>query len=842
MNNKFLIIFFVLLSLIGVYYYNNNKLTNVWDLISEKTIIIYEVNNPYEVWKKFKISYKKETKKNELYDLIEKKIDTINLFLENELINFSKENKLLIGINIISKNKIESIFFIEKNKINKKYFFKKIDSLGYAINERIYNKNKIYEVNDNSNNYNFLFINDFIIFSGSSLLIEDVIRTSKNKKLSFQFNNEDLFKQVKLKKDYGYLYLNFNKVNELINIIIDNNNFIKLDILPKSSFLDVNYNKNNFYLNGFTSTINKKFKSDIPISESMYKLIPTNTIYFYHLNSNNMNDFNIINNFNDDSLNIHFGYEIGRIIVENDFSNFHEEILIFNKENLKNISISDSSEYKNYFIKTLKKDILKNLLNKTFIQDSIPIYYFEYDKFVLFGTKTSILRNYIDDIINKKLWGKEIYYNNYISKLNKNSNISLIINIDKLLNNLIPSKKYKIIKHFDFISFQMKGIENKFYTNITIQEKDIKLKYEKKIQPNKTFVAENKLIIKPNIVFSHLDNSPEIITQDKNFNVYQLSSDLKPIWKDSIDNTIISKVFQIDYYRNNKKQILFSTKKNIHSYDRKGNKLIGFPLKNPSISPIEFINLIDYDNSKRFRIAVANKNGEVYLLDKNGKKLSGWNPLVMNNELNQAPKHIRIAGKDYIIIILKNGEIYLKNRKGENYKGFPIKTKSTISSKVYLAKGGNSKNSFIEIIDDDGNFYKINFNGKIISLDQKYRPSKNSKFKIIQDPLEKYYKILSINYNSIFISNKEENDIKLTFNNNNNFIYQYYNFGSNNEIFSLIDNNENKIYLYKSNYDFLTDYHLNSTLPISIIYSSRKRKFDIYKIFNNTLSLIEINK
>jgi len=839
MNNKFLIIFCVVLSLIGLYYCNNNKLTNVWDLISEKTIIIYEVNNPYEVWKKFKISYKKE---NELYDLIEKKIDTINLFLENELINFSKENKLLIGINIISKNKIESIFFIEKNKINKKYLFKKIDSLGYAINERIYKENKIYEVNDNSNNYNFLFINNFMIFSGSSLLIEDVIRTSKNKKLSFQFNNVDLFKQVKLEKDFGNLYLNFNKINELINVIINNNNFIKLDVLPKSSFLDIDYNKNNFYLNGFTSTINKTFQSNIPIKESMYKLIPTNTIYFYHLNSNNIKDFNILNNFDDDSLNIYFGYEIGRIIVENDFSNSHEEILIFNKENLKNINVSDSSEYKNYFIKTLKKNILKNLLNKTFIKDSVPIYYFEYDKFLLFGTKTSILRNYIDDIINKKLWGKEIYYNNYISKLNKNSNISLIINIDKLFNNLIPSKKYKIIKHFDFMSFQMKGIENKFYTNITIQEKDIKLKYEEKIQPNKTFVAENKLIIKPNIVFSHLDNSPEIITQDKNFNVYQLSSDLKPIWKDSIDNTIISKVFQIDYYRNNKKQILFSTKKNIHSYDRKGNKLIGFPLKNPSISPIEFINLIDYDNSKRFRIAVANKNGEVYLLDKNGKKLSGWNPLVMNNELNQAPKHIRIAGKDYIIIILKNGEIYLKNRKGENYKGFPIKTKSTISSKVYLAKGGNSKNSFIEIIDDDGNFYTINFNGKIISIDQKYRPSKNSKFKIIQDPLEKYYKILSINYNSIFISNKEENDIKLTFNKNNNFIYQYYNFGSNNEIFSLIDNNENKIYLYKSNYDLLTDYHLNSTLPISIIYSSRKRKFDIYKIFNNTLSLIEINK
>lgn len=92
----------------------------------------------------------------------------------------------------------------------------------------------------------------------------------------------------------------------------------------------------------------------------MYKLIPTNTIFFYHFNSNNINDFNIVNNFDDDSLNIYFGYEIGRIIVENDFSNSHEEILIFNRKNLKNINVSDSSEYKNYFIKTLKKYFKKS--------------------------------------------------------------------------------------------------------------------------------------------------------------------------------------------------------------------------------------------------------------------------------------------------------------------------------------------------------------------------------------------------------------------------------------------------------------------------------------------------
>jgi hypothetical protein len=842
MNKKFIII--LLMTIIGIFYfYNKDKKLSIWSLISNETAIIYEINDPYKVWNEFKNINKSDIKNKEIFQLINDEFDAINLFLENKLLNFSIENKLLIGINTISKNKIDPIFFIKKNKINKENFFSKISSLKYSVNERIYNRNTIYEIKNGTKKYNFLFVGNFLIFSSNSMLIEDVIRTSKNKKLSFKHNNEDLFNQIKLEKDYGNIYLNFNKLgNVIISIIDQKKSLIPLNLAPKSSFLDVYYINNHFYLNGFTSNINKEFNSSFTISESMFKLIPTNTIFFYHVISNNNNELKIINKEYEKNLSsYHSKYEIGRIIIESNYSNSHEEIFIFKNKIIKD-NPTDSIEYKNYYIKNLKEQSFKKSLEKIFLKDSSSIFYFNHQEFIIFSNKISVLRNYIDDIINKNLWDKETYYKNHLSKLNNNSNISLIINYKKVINNLIVSKKYEILKNIEFISLQMKGFKNKFYTNLTIQlkEKSTESLDKEKIQSNKIFTAQNKLIIKPNIIFSHLDNAVEIITQDENFNVYHLSKELKTIWKDSIEGKIISKIFQIDYYRNNKKQILFSTENKIHSYDRKGNKLIGFPILNPSKSKIDYINIIDYDNSKRIRIVIANENGEIYLLDKNGNKLSGWNPLNMDEELSEAPRHIRISDKDYIIVILKDGKIYLKNRKGENYKGFPIHLNSTISNKIHLIKGANSKNSFIEIINDKGNFYKINMNGKIISTNQMYRPSINSKFKMIQDPTRKYNKILSIDYNSIFIENNDKESMKLNFIDNKNFIYQYYNFNSKNEIFSILNNNEEKIYLYDYNLEPFIDFTINSTHPISIIYSSRKKEFKIFKIFNNTLSIIEI--
>ena len=135
MNKKFLTILIIIL--IGIFYINNkNSSLNIWDLVSNETAIIFEIDDPYKIWNQFKITNKNDFENKKTFQLINNKFDTINSFLEYQLSSFSKENKLLIGINTTSKNKIDSIFFIEKNKINKENLFSKISLLKYSVNEK----------------------------------------------------------------------------------------------------------------------------------------------------------------------------------------------------------------------------------------------------------------------------------------------------------------------------------------------------------------------------------------------------------------------------------------------------------------------------------------------------------------------------------------------------------------------------------------------------------------------------------------------------------------------------------------------------------------------------------
>ena len=328
------------------------------------------------------------------------------------------------------------------------------------------------------------------------------------------------------------------------------------------------------------------------------------------------------------------------------------------------------------------------------------------------------------------------------------------------------------------------------------------------------------------------DTDLHIDAHDKNI-IYHLSNSLKPIWTDSIEK-LVTKIFTIDYYKNNKKQIVFASSRKIYSYDRKGNPLIGFPFESPSKSPIKNINVIDYDNSKRYRIISSHENGEIYFYDKNGNILGGWNPLSMEDGLVQAPIHTRVRGKDYIIILLKNGRIYVKNRKGENYKGFPLDLDSEVSSRLYYKKSSSSSKSIIEILSDDGKLYKINLDGKILSSKDQYREEKESKFIFVNEASGK--NSISVSYDNY---NLFKGDNRINFNNINNLKFQYYNLNKNRSFLVLTDSELKKSYfLDKSLRYFISP--ISNQNEVSIL--NYRNSIVIYKTLNNNLSMMEIKK
>ena len=803
-----LFIIFLLFSFFLFFFYNQKKSsTDLWDIIPDKSTLIIELDEPNSQWDKVLFELKESKLINSIKSIIDDYNDFDN-FIDGKLEEYLRDNKLIISYFNLSNKTLEPVYLSYKKNLDEDFIIENLKNKDYDINERNLNGEIIFEAKKNDKNHVFAFLDNISVYSTNSLIIEDIIRSISNSELIFKKNNPSLFSQVKIKNDFGNIYLNLNDIQKiLLNIFPQElfNNSLKS--LPKKSFFDVEMSNGLVRMNGFSSKIDSNNFTNENQYDSILNFIPSNTILYTNMSSEENNQNLISNRFS-------------KALIESLNSNTYFEISIIN--------ISDNLKIKNK--KEIDDDIYsfndKEIFTAAKIKKTdVDYHYFKYEKFMIITENYNSLKEVKSMLINKDFWIKNLNFNKFQKQLNESHNSLLVFDINKLL----PINNSSI----GLTSLQLSKIQNKYYMSFNLLETDTENYVVQEENSLNEYLFKNNLSSKPHIIFSHINNKPEVIIQDEKNIVYHLSNSLEPIWSDSIEK-IISKIFVIDYYKNNKKQIVFASPNKIYGFDRKGNSLIGFPFENPSKSPIQHLNIIDYDKSKRYRIISSHRNGEIYFYDKNGKTLNGWNPILMEDELVQAPIHTRVRGKDYIIILQKNGDIYVKNRRGINYKGFPVKLDSDLTNKIHLQSSSNSAQSLLEILSDDGKLYKINLEGKIISSKDQYRNEKDAKFKMIQEASGKSPAIISYDNYNLF---KDENNIN--FKNIEKLKFQFYNLSKNENFLVLTDTTIKKSYFLDKNLNYYVN-PISNQNEVSIL--DYGNSIIIYKTLNNSLSMIELKK
>ena len=803
MKKRLSLFIIFLLSSFFLYFFSIQKKSskNLWDIVPSKSAIIFELEEPNIQWKKI-VKKLNESKFKLTFNGIIKDYDDFNDFIDGRIEEYLTGNKIIISYFNLSNKILKPVYISYKKNLDQNFIIKKLEEKEYDLIERKLDGKIIYEAKKNGKNHVFSFFDNIIIYSSKSIIIEDVIRSINNPELIFKKENPNLFAQVKIKNDFGNLYVNYSDIKKILSNVFPQNLFIRsLKLLPEKSFFDIDMSDGLLRMNGFSSIENTNEFTSHNRYDSILDFMPSNTILYTNRSKSDNNK------------------NISKALIESYESNSFFEVTIINKPN---ITIKNE--------KQIDDDIYsfndEALLNEAEIEMSEEEYYYlNYKQYMIISKSFNSLIE-IKSLFDKKdFWSKNLKLNQFQKQLNQSQDVLLIFDISKLL----PLNNSNI----KYASVQLNKIQDKFYMSLNLSEKDDDNNIINDDNIINQFSFTNNLSTKPHIVFSHIDNKPEIIIQDDKNIIYHLSNSLKPIWTDSIEK-LVTKIFTIDYYKNNKKQIVFASSRKIYSYDRKGNPLIGFPFESPSKSPIKNINVIDYDNSKRYRIISSHENGEIYFYDKNGNILGGWNPLSMEDGLVQAPIHTRVRGKDYIIILLKNGRIYLKNRKGENYKGFPLDLDSEVSSRLYYKKSSSSSKSIIEILSDDGKLYKINLDGKILSSKDQYREEKESKFIFVNEASGKNSMLVSYDNYSLF---KEDN--RINFNNISNLKFQYYNLNKNRSFLVLTDSELKKSYfLDKSLKYFISP--ISNQNEVSIL--NYRNSIVIYKTLNNNLSMMEIKK
>lgn len=865
--------------------YENNNLIENWNIIVNKSI--------WKTLKKIPYFHAWESGLSKADSLSGKDGSLDKLF---------RGKSFIVSAHRTSAIEFDFLFYLDFTDYNGKIVFDKvINSIqkDHAIisKTRIYQGIELIELTNKNKKLTFTYFIYKNVAAGSftPFLVEDVVRNiSDGFKDTFKTQISALHGISKLENDDGNIYIDYAKIPNLFATFLNGRQSAKFKNLARftgDTYLDIKIIDHELLLNGVSSislsnnqSFISTFRNQNPGKIEVTDLLPNNTALLYHVTfsdfkewQNQLTKYWSISNKDQFQRSLVFEqtYKLKLDWIDREAANAiletpnkeHPDQLIFIGVNDKDLAFNELSRFSEQLSNELGDSIyIEIYYDQSIVQ--IPFSEFPslimgnyftgfensfvtiYKDYMVIGNSMQVVRFFLDELENDNNWGKSIRQNMFLDNTLSESSFSFMINTtlcwQMILNNLNEKwielfKEYENqLKSFDRIAIQISNLDQRFYTSIVVghQEKKAsspKISRLKKIQ---SVYTKSPLITKPFIVKNHINSNFEVLVQDSLNILYQISSEGDIIWEKSIQDKIVSEIHQIDYYKNSKLQYLFATKNEIHLLDRNGNYLKNFPVKLKEGIELEHLTVIDYDNSRRYRFMAVDKKGDIYLFDKEGKNLDGWKPRSFGGQLAIPGFHIRVKGGDCMVALQLDGVLNVTNRRGRMYPGFPIDLKAQVNNGLFVDIGNDFNSTRLVTVSDEGEVIEVNLKGEIVKREQLYKPTKESKFWLVNDALNKTFVIARQEYNKISVLDRKfevimENNIISS----GDLLVQFYNFSSDNQVTVIIDKQQEFAYVFGKDGQQITFVPLESSQQIGLLYSKAQKEYALYKCFNNNFTV-----
>jgi hypothetical protein len=688
-----------------------------------------------------------------------------SLFIDNPLLKEKFKNKKIIASLHQVKSEESDVLFVMPCKASdlkdSENLFKEFISAKNTLTTRNFEGEKLYELHFSEirKTISFCVKNNVLLLSYTPFLIESAIRKNNDKTA---LGEDPLFQKARTIKGKGTImevYLNYKQLPELFQTFFTVDNYRESRMITELggySSLSINYKSDAWMLSGQTlaegTSITSVFQNQLPQKQTLPFYFSNRTAFFYTCGISDYlvflkdikntellrgdvsreREIERVNKayriFLEDELISIVGNEFALAVNESDQKDDRERLAFLKLKNperavqlFTNIQetartgkdiIPSQQVYKEYTIRPVVIKSLMNIIAGDFFRNFQSKYYVIVEDRMVIASELNAIQRYIDDYSLLQTLAQSNFYTTFYESIGDKSNFYFYINTDRsssvFASGLNDKANNKFndplgINYYSAFAYQISSNNKNLFTNIYFplrkeESEDIGMLWKVKldgIDDMRPFIVEN-----------HQTHEQEIMVQDDENKLYLISATGKIIWKTQLSGKIISNIYQVDYYKNEKLQFLFNTKNQLYLIDRNGMMMPNYPIR-LSTNATCGLALFDYDQTKDYRIFISCDNRSIFGYAISGRTLDGWNPKQGVGILEHPVQHAYVSGKDYLFVNNSEGDFYFFNRRGDLLSRYDDKEKTSYRNPfVFDGNPEFAKNRFIN----------TDINGKIKSV------------------------------------------------------------------------------------------------------------------------------
>lgn len=858
-------------------YLAESKKSKLWDLVPENSVAVYERGNCTSCIDSLKNTTWFSVLKRTFLDNDSDDSATYKAYLE------IAEKSNLISLHKTAKHEFEFVFFTHSSE---SMLFQEITvSKGWQSRVRSFSGITIHELVRKNKIFTWVDFNNYRAISTSAVLIEDVVRTAQidNKKSFLNIVNSVASLPI-TKNDGGNILINLSAFSDWLGLFAKEANLFNSKV-SGATILDVKVADQSIVLNGFSDpdtveagSILQVFKGQAPVAFNLRRQISNDANWVLSLGFSDPSLLgrklqSSLTSLQRKSLQSRAGLdeetvttlykELGTEAVLQsvemsagrtsklfllDIKSSNEWINTLNRltEEAKEDTVY-AETYSNYLIKRINGAELLRITFPIIEWNEGDLYFSQMGNVLVFSADIDAIKKVISDIEQEDTWGKSLEKNRFLEATLLESNVSLYFDPDKSIRainrdlsdnwQLFTTNSINLINALDLSAIQFSHLNDNFYTNIYLGLNALPIEKVRSVNVQNSLNLSEQSIHKIFVLKNHNDKNFEVAVQDSSQMLRLISAKGDVLWSKKLDGLIVDDMKQIDFFANGKLQMLFSTGKQLHIIDRLGNYVKPYPSDLSFQS--KFMGVIDYDHSKKYRFVLSDKDGKIFMVDKQSSLLDGWKPLSADaGELLTSPRHFRVSGKDYIAVVYKKGVFNLYNRRGEIIKGFPVDIKGRLKQDFHLITKSVDNQPYFVFVTLDGFKVKIDLKGNEVEREALMKPSLETSFSLINEESGKSYLVVRQDNKGLSLLNEEGVEIA-----SNNYVglsnvkIKMFDFGSANVYYTIVDKDQELGYVYDASGRLLTSQPIQcNDLSVYLF----KKDLSVISFYEKSLSIKQL--